>query len=108
MAELIPPGRPSMPWGGDPPPAPAHASRADRRRVRSAWRLWSHFRPVYDREGEEVIAMIDLKGNGWVGRGRGPSEEEAAWNALQDCIRNWRRDITPLWAAVRRRPQNRR
>ena len=93
MPQLIPEGRPSRPWGDDPPPAPSHATRRDRRQVRRAWGSWSPFRPYYDRQGDTIEAWIDLKGNGAKGTGRGATEEEAAWNALQDCIETWTRSI---------------
>lgn len=96
--------RPSQPWGSEPPPAPRTATASQKRRVRSAWRLWSHFRPVYVREGEYVQAEINLKDNVWSGLGRGDTDEEAAWNALQACIVNWQRDIaTQHWPGLIRR-----
>jgi hypothetical protein len=61
--------------------------------VRSAFRSWSHFRPWYSREGDTVLAEIDLKDNCWRGTGRGATESEAAWHALQDCIANWQRTV---------------
>jgi hypothetical protein len=85
--------RPSQPWGDDPPPAPGTASRAQRRKVKGAWSSWSHFRPWYTREGDVVEAEIDLKDNIWRGVGTAPTEAEAAWAALQDCIDNWSADV---------------
>jgi hypothetical protein len=85
--------RPSRPWGDDPPPAPASATWRDRRRVRSAWRSWSHFRPYYVREDDRIEAVIDLKDNVWHGSAPvrdGMAESEAAWAALQACIGSWR------------------
>jgi hypothetical protein len=96
-------GRPSQPGGDEPPPAPAGATGRQRRAVRSAWRSWSHFRPVYTREGDEVEAEINLKDNIWRGRGRGATEEEAAWNALQACIAAWTDDIALKIRLPRRR-----
>jgi hypothetical protein len=84
---------PVAPWGGEAPPPPASATRRDVRRVRSAFRSWSHFRPTYFRDADTVHAEIDLKGNCWLGTGQGATESEAAWNALQDCIANWERSI---------------
>jgi hypothetical protein len=101
---LVPGERPCQPWGSEPPPAPPTATPAQQRRVRSAWRSWSHFRPVYEREGEYVRAEINLKDNIWSGRGQGETDEEAAWNALQACIVNWQRDIAnQIWPAPIRR-----
>jgi hypothetical protein len=82
-----------QPWGDRPPPAPATATRTERRKVRSAWSSWGSFRPWYARDGKVVEAEIDLKDNVWRGTGTGPTEAEAAWSALQDCIDNWRADI---------------
>jgi hypothetical protein len=83
---MIEAGRPTQPWGDAPPPAPAEVTRREIRAVRSAWSSWRHFRPHYTRIGDEVEAEIDLKDNVWRGRGRGATDEEAAWNALQACI----------------------
>jgi len=82
-----------QPWGENPPPAPATATRAQRSNVRSAWSSWSHFRPWYTRDGDVIAAEIDLKDRVWCGTGTGPTEADAAWAALQDCIDNWRADI---------------
>ena len=82
--------RPEQPWGEDPPPAPATATRAQRQNVKMAWSSWSHFRPVYTRDEDVIEAEINLKDNGWRGTGTGPTEADAAWAALQDCIDNWR------------------
>jgi hypothetical protein len=84
----------AQPWGGDPPPAPATATRAQRSNVRRAWSSWSHFRPSYTRGGDVIKAEIDLKDNVWKGFGTGPTEADAAWAALQDCIDNWRAGIS--------------
>jgi hypothetical protein len=83
-----------QPWGEDPPPAPANATRAERGNVRSAWSSWSHFRPWYTRDGDVIKAEIDLKDRVWGGYGTGPTEADAAWAALQNCIDNWRADIS--------------
>ncbi len=106
---LIPERTCVQPWGPDPPPAPIGTPRAEVSRVRSAWGAWRHFRPWYFRERGVVTAQIDLKGNGWRGTGSGETEEQEAWNALQDCILNWRRDIrrhtlgARLWRWIARR-----
>jgi hypothetical protein len=76
------------------PPAPPGTPERRIRKVEVAWRAWSHFRPDYRRDGEDVVAEINLKDNIWHGRGRGATEDEAAWNALQDCIDNWLRDVS--------------
>jgi hypothetical protein len=95
---------PTRPWGDRPPPAPATASAADWRRVERAWRSWSHFRPSYRRlDDGRVEADINLKDNIWLGRGRGATPEEAAWNALQDCIVNWQGYIAALYGSPARR-----
>jgi hypothetical protein len=110
VAELIPEGERVQPWGDQAPTAPASASRREVRRVRSAFRSWSHFRPLYSRDGDTVFAEIDLKGNCWQGRGRGATEAEAAWNALQDCITNWQRTVSVSLVPrfLRRGPAGRR
>jgi hypothetical protein len=100
----------NQPWGKDPPPAPATASRGDRRAVRTAWKLWIDFRPYFTRHGDVVEVEIDLKGNIWRGLGRGDTEPTAAWNALQDCIRIWLGDISLLrapWSFRQRRIRRR-
>jgi hypothetical protein len=76
----------SRPWGEQPPPAPASASRRDRSRIRSAWSLWSPFRPYYRRDGPAVTVWIDLKGNGAMGQATAATDEKAAWLALLDCV----------------------
>jgi hypothetical protein len=86
--------RPVQPWGDDPPPAPATATRAQRRSVKSAWSAWSPFRPSYTRDGDVIEAEINLKDRIWRGTGTGPTEPAAAWAALQDCIDNWRVDVS--------------
>jgi hypothetical protein len=40
-----------------------------------------------------IAAEIDLKDRVWHGTGTGPTEADAAWAALQDCIENWRADV---------------
>ncbi len=80
---------PASPWGDDPPPAPSAATRAERRKVSGAWRSWSHFRPFYTRDGDVVEAEVNLKDRIFRGTGTGSTEAEAAWAALQDCIKNW-------------------
>ena len=112
MPDLIPDGAGTVqPWGRDAPPAPSSATRRDVSTVRSAFSSWKYFRPWYSREGEKVHAEIDLKDNCWRGTGRGATESEAAWNALQDCIFNWERDIAAMPSLVprflRRRPRDR-
>jgi hypothetical protein len=82
------------PWGDEPPPAPAEASEDERRSVAEAWRLWSPFRPDYRREGDAIVAEINLKDHVWTGVGRGSSDDEAAWRALLDCIERWRADVS--------------
>jgi hypothetical protein len=84
---------PTQPWGADPPPAPPTATRAQLRKVRAAWSSWSHFRPWYTREGDVVEAEINLKDHIWRGVGTAPTEAEAAWRALPDCIDNWTADV---------------
>jgi hypothetical protein len=86
--------RPAQPWGDDPPPAPATATRAQRRKVKRAWSSWSHFRPWYTRDGDVVEAEIDLNDRVWRGTGTGSIEADAGWAALQDCIDNWRADVS--------------
>jgi hypothetical protein len=85
---------PGQPWGSNPPPTPATATRAQRRSVKSAWSAWSSFRPSYTRKGGEIEAEINLKDRIWRGTGTGPTEADAAWAALQDCIDNWRADVS--------------
>jgi hypothetical protein len=103
VVDLIPEReRPVQPWGDEAPPVPASATRREVRRVHSAFGRWSYFRPWYSREGDTVFAEIDLKDNCWQGAGRGATESEAAWNALQDCITNWERTIAAMPSLVPR------
>jgi hypothetical protein len=88
--------RPVQPWGDRPPPAPATATRKEHKAVKSAWNLWSPFRPWYYLEGDLVEVLIDLKGNTWCGSARAPKLEDAAWAALQSCIDNYWSDFR--WA----------
>jgi hypothetical protein len=86
MQEEIHAGHWSQPWDDKPPPAPAYASRGQRSQIRSAWSMWSPFRPYYRRDGQAVVVWIDLKGNGATGQASAATDEEAAWLALLDCV----------------------